>query len=70
MLVDTKKFPYAVNIPWRNGDEIQSWDKVCIECVINYGLPGDKYVTSSSVDNMIFYFKDERDAIWFRLQAE
>lgn len=70
MLVDTKKFPYAVNIPWRNRDEIQRWDKVCIECVINYGLPGDKYITSVCAESMTFFFKDHRDAMWFRLSAE
>lgn len=70
MLLDTKKFPYKVEISWRNGDEISRWDKICAECVEAYGLPGDKYMTLPSADNMIFAFKDEKDALWFRLKSE
>lgn len=70
MLVDTKKFPYKVEIPWRKGDSVSRWDKVCVQCVVAYGLPGDKYMTSSTQDNMTFYFKDEKDALWFRLTSE
>lgn len=70
MLLDTNKFPYTVKISWRLGDDINRWDKICADCVESYGLPGDKYITSASAKNMSFYFKDEKDALWFRLKSE
>lgn len=70
MQVDTDKFPYGVRISWRKGDEISRWDKVCAECVETYGLPGDKYITTVYADYMTFFFKDQRDALWFRLTCE
>lgn len=70
MLEDINKFPYAVKISWRKGDEINRWDKVCADCVETYGLPGDKYITSAYADYMTFFFKDRSDAMWFRLKLE
>lgn len=69
MLVDTSKFPYKVKIPWRKGDTINRWDIICIECVNSFGLPGDKYMTATTADDMVFYFKDEKNAIIFNLAA-
>ena len=69
MLVDIDEFPYRVGIPWRNGDTINSWDKVCVDVIKRYGLPGYRYKTHPSADEMIFYFKSEEDAIWFRLSS-
>lgn len=70
MLVDTKTFPYRVDIPWRRGDTINSWDQVCVKAIDTYGLPGYRYMTDSSTDEMIFYFKFEEDAMWFRLSSQ
>jgi hypothetical protein len=67
VVIDNNKFPYTVKISWRLGDDVNRWDKICADCVESYGLPGDKYMTLPSADNMIFAFKDERHAIWFRL---
>jgi hypothetical protein len=67
---DTNEFLYTVKISWRLGDEVNRWDKICADCVEFYGLPGDKFITSVSAENMSFYFKDEKDALWFRLKSE
>ena len=63
-------YPYKVDIPFRKGDTINDWDKICADCVEHYGLPGDKYKTTVTADNMVFYFKEERDALWFSLSSE
>ena len=63
-------FPYKVDIPFRKGDTISDWDIICADCIETYGLPGDKYVTSVTKDNMVFYFQEEKDALWFSLSAK
>jgi hypothetical protein len=70
VVIDNNKFPYTVKISWRLGDDVNRWDKICADCVESYGLPGDKFITSVSAENMSFYFKDEKDALWFRLKSE
>lgn len=70
MLVDINKFPYEIKIPFRYGDTINKWDKICADCVETYGLPGDKYITSPTADYMCFYFKHQEDALWFSLASE
>lgn len=69
MLLDTN-YPYKVDIPFRKGDTMNDWDKICADCIENYGLPGDKYKTTVTADNMVFYFKEESDALWFSLSAQ
>ena len=69
-LVDTELYPYRVNIPWRRGDTINSWDQVCIDCVEQFGLPGSRYRTVVTSDYMEFHFTNETDALWFSLKAE
>lgn len=70
MQVDIDSYPYKVEIPWRKGDTINAWDEVCINIIEKYGLPGYKYKTQVTVDFLTFYFKDECDALWFRLSNE
>lgn len=64
MLVDTKKYPYVVRIDWQ---VYINWNKICIEAIEHYGLPGSKYMVNSTADYMDFCFKCEKDAIWFKL---
>lgn len=70
MLVDIEKFPYIVRIPWKKGDTANRWDQIGILAVQTYGLPGGKYTTHPTTEYMDFYFKDHKDAVWFRLRAE
>ena len=66
MLVDTKVFPYLVRIHWSK----RSCNEICVFAVENYGLPGGKYTTQPTSDYMDFYFKNDIDALWFRLKCE
>lgn len=57
-----------VRIPWTKSDTSYKWNDVCAWALEEYGLPGDKYHTHSTVDFMDFYFYDERHAIHFNLR--
>jgi hypothetical protein len=35
--------------------------------VQQFGLPGDRYVTEITTENMTFWFRDANDALLFRL---
>lgn len=69
MLADIKKFPYSVSIPYKIGNKQIDLDTICITCMEFYGLPGDKYMTNFTKDSLVFYFKNESDALWFNLQS-
>jgi len=51
-----------VCIPWRNQSNIL-WNETCAKVVEHFGLPGGKYRTEVSTDEMKFFFTDERDAL-------
>lgn len=65
--MDTKNYPYKVRIDWTM---YVKWNELCADAVEKYGLPGSKYMVQPTQDYMDFYFKDEQDAIWFRLSSE
>lgn len=67
MPVDIKDFPYLVRIQWTTR---RPWNDICIHAIEKYGLPGGKYTTLPTTDYMDFYFKDDKDAMWFRLTCE
>jgi hypothetical protein len=56
-----------VRIPWKKGDIID-WNETCAWAIEQFGLPGNKFTTDPTVDYMDFYFKDERDAVYFELR--
>jgi hypothetical protein len=67
MPVDIKDYPYVVSIQWKT---YINWNELCAQCVEYFGLPGGKYTTNPTTEYMDFCFKDEVDAIWFRLKCE
>ncbi len=55
---------YPVRIGWNAGaGEGTGWNEICIRVLETFGLPGDKYTTEVSSQNMIFYFKEPEDAL-------
>lgn len=52
----------TVSVPWKNQSTIQ-WNEICADIVNHFGLPGDRYTTEVSVDEMLFFFKNEKDAL-------
>jgi hypothetical protein len=49
-------------VPW-NGQSTMWWNEICARIIEHFGLPGDKYTTEVSSDNMKFFFNDEREAL-------
>jgi len=37
------------------------WNEICAKVIEIFGLPGDRYVSSSSTHFMVFRFKSEKD---------
>jgi hypothetical protein len=60
--------PYSVNIPWRNGDTVESWDRTCSWVIEHFGLPGDRYQFHAGYDQMLFEFERSEDAVLFALR--
>jgi len=52
---------HIVRIPWL-GQSNYWWNEACADVVEVFGLPGDRYTSHPSQDNMDFYFKSEKDA--------
>jgi hypothetical protein len=53
---------------WRYHDnEMQRWDHMLADIVEVFGLPGDRYVTEITSEDMTFWFCDPHDALLFRL---
>jgi hypothetical protein len=57
-----------VNIPWSpKANNITTWNEITASIIEHFGLPGDRYTTEVNIENMSFFFKDDRDALMCRL---
>jgi hypothetical protein len=45
-----------INVPWENQSNIW-WNEVCATIIEHFGLPGDKYTSHPTENNMEFIFK-------------
>lgn len=53
-----------VKIPWHTGsDGTTSWNEICAWALGEFGLPGERYVTHPTPDEMTYLFRDEKDAV-------
>ena len=52
---------HIVSIPWKGQDKFW-WNEACADVLEVFGLPGDRFTSHPSEDNMDFYFKSEKDA--------
>jgi hypothetical protein len=50
-------------IPWKGYHSNTWWNEICARIVDKFGLPGGKYTTEVSQNEMKFFFKDEREAL-------
>jgi hypothetical protein len=50
-----------INIPWKGQNNV-FWNETCAKIVEHFGLPGDRYTTEVSEEEMKFFFKDDREA--------
>ena len=63
------KFAYPVTIRWgRGADTMEYWDQLSITSIEMFGLPGDRYITDISADDMTWFFRNEQEAFIFKLK--
>ena len=49
-------------------NDIPHWDKICIEAIELFGLPGGRYITDIGGNSMDWIFRDQQDALLFKLK--
>lgn len=60
---------YLVQLKWEKGKDTEYfWNQACAWAVEQFGLPGDRYVTHPTDDNMDFLFKSHADAVLMTLK--
>ena len=67
------EYPHGWQLRWAYNDEIETWNFRVAHVVELFGLPGDRFVTEVTTHSMNFYFRNEQDALLFKLchgQAE
>ena len=61
-------FTHTVDIPWNKSNaEGPIWNELCANIIEVFGLPGDRYMSHPTPDNMTFYFKSEKDLLLCRV---
>lgn len=62
-------YNHRVKISWSlNQDTEEWWNEVCAWALEEFGLPGDKFVSTPSPEFMYFDFKDKEDAVIMALR--
>ena len=51
-----------IKVPWKNQNN-SWWNETCAQIIEHFGLPGDRYTTEVSADEMKFFFKDDKEAL-------
>jgi len=49
-------------------NDIPHWDNICIEAMELFGLPGGRYITDIGGNSMDWIFRDQQDALLFKLK--
>ena len=63
------EFKYPVTIKWgRGADTMDYWDQLSIASIKLFGLPGDRFVTDISEEQMTWSFREAHDALLFKLK--
>jgi len=63
------KYTFRVRVTLQNDlDNILRWDEVCYRAVELFGLPGGRYITDIGGNCMDWIFKEEHDALLFKLK--
>lgn len=69
LILKNSNYPYHCTISWADErTNVTYWDGVCVEAVLLFGLPGDRYITDISESHMTWSFADSRDALLFKLK--
>lgn len=64
-----REYPHGAKILWgKPVRTVEQWDEIATWGIEYFGLPGDRYITNTTVDHMIWWFKDPRDQTIFLLR--
>lgn len=55
-----------ISVPWKSQSDVW-WNETCAKIIEHFGLPGEKYTTEVSADEMKFFFKNEKEALLCRI---
>jgi hypothetical protein len=57
-----------MRLHWQHSlNDIHTWNEALARVVEVFGLPGARYITDVTINNMTFWFHDPHDALLFRL---
>jgi len=57
-----------MTLTWHDDyNEMSRWNEMLANIVEVFGLPGARYITDVTINNMTFWFRDPHDALLFRL---
>jgi hypothetical protein len=60
----------TIQVPWKNPyDHGELWNELFAWALETYGLNGDRWTYTPTVDYMNFHFPDEQDALMFQLKT-
>ena len=60
----------TIQVPWKNPyDHGDRWNELFVWALETYGLNGDRWTYTPTVDYMNFHFPDENDALLFQLKT-
>ena len=62
------EYTHPITVALDNKDDIPHWDKICIEAMELFGLPGGRYITDIGGNSMDWIFRDQQDALLFKLK--
>jgi len=63
------EFNHPVTVKWGQGaDTMHYWNELCAASIKMFGLPGDRFITDIGANAMIWTFRDDRDALIFKLK--
>jgi hypothetical protein len=62
------EYTHPVKVELLDNNDIPHWDEICIQSIELFGLPGNRYITDIGGNAMSWIFKDQRDALLFKLK--
>lgn len=68
-ILQEPEYLYHCTIPWVDRkDPMYYWDTLCANAIELFGLPGNRYITDISEQSMTWSFRNEQDALLFKLK--
>lgn len=56
----------CVEVSWNNTHDT-NWNEICASVIASFGLPGGRWYYRPREDNMLFAFKNKKDAVLCRI---